>query len=63
MEPLSLEEIKQRVDICMRAHLLLFWSEEEDFGPVRVEQLANARACGPVAEIFEVLGLQWLQSY
>jgi hypothetical protein len=62
MEPLSLEEIKQRVDVCMRAHPL-YWSEEADFDTVLVEQLANAQACGSVAEILEVLGLDWFQSY
>jgi hypothetical protein len=61
-EPLSLEEIKQRVDVCIRAHPL-YWSEEADFDSVLVEQLANAQACGSVAEIFEVLGLDWFASY
>ena len=60
--PLSLEEIKQRVHVCMRAHPL-YWSEEADFDTVLVEQLANAEACRSVAEIFEVLGLDWFQSY
>ena len=62
LTPVSLEEIKQRVDVCMKAHPL-YWSEEEEFDTVLVEQLANAQACGSVAEIFEVLGLDWFQDY
>jgi hypothetical protein len=62
MAALSLDEIKQRVNICMRAHPL-YWSEEEDFGTVLDEQLANAQACTSVAEIFEVLGLDWFTGY
>src|SRR4051812_44848586 len=62
IEPLSLDEIKQRVNLCMRKHPL-YWSEEEDFDSMLVEQLANAQACVSVAEIFQVLGLDWFQGY
>lgn len=62
MTPLSLEEIKQRVDLCMRAHPL-FWSEEADFDTVLVEKRASAQACQSVAELFEDLGLDWFAAY
>ena len=62
MAPLSLEEIKQRVDTCMKAHPL-YWSEEADLDTMLMEQLAKAQACGSVAEIFEVLGLDWFADY
>ena len=65
MAPLSLEEIKQRVEVCMKAHPL-HWSDDADADandPMLLEQLGKAQACGSVAEIFEVLGLDWFASY
>ncbi len=62
MPSLSLEEIKRRVETCIKAHPL-YWSEEADFDTVLVEQLAKARACGSVAELFEVMGLDWFAGY
>jgi hypothetical protein len=62
LPPLSLEEIKERVDLCMRAHPL-YWSEEAEFDTVLVEQLAKVQACQSVAEIFETMGLDWFQGY
>ena len=62
MPPLLLEEIKQRVVICMEAHPL-YWSDDLNYEAMLGEQVANAKACGSVAEIFEVLGLDWFASY
>lgn len=62
MPSLSLQEITRRVEAGVRAHPL-HWSEEADFDTVLVEQLAKARACKSVAEIFEAMGLDWFAAY
>jgi hypothetical protein len=62
MATLSLEEIKRRAAACVEA-CPLHWSEEADFDTVLVDYLDKVRACGSVAEIFEVLGLDWFVDY